>query len=194
MRRRPRRVVAVLALAATLASVGDAAAQVYHWTDDERVDHYSSDRHRVPDRYRARMRVIEAPTPGVETGAGGDPGAMLFTSGSPILADAHVNGVPLALLVDTGAERTVISAAALERAGFAVAAGRAVRIVGVTGAADAREVVVLRLDVAGAQIGPMAVFAHDVPGLRADGLLGRDVLDHFVLTIDATRGRAVLSR
>ncbi|MBI2219199.1 MAG: aspartyl protease family protein [Candidatus Rokubacteria bacterium] len=192
--RDPRTVLALVSLALALLVSVPAAAEIYHWTDADGVDHYSTDLGRVPARYRPHVRVIDTPTPGVPSQPAPAPGTMLFTSGSPILAEAHVNGVPLTLLVDTGAARTVISPGALARGGFDLSGSRIVRIVGVTGVADVREVVVPRLDVAGAQVGPIAVIAHDVPSLRADGLLGRDVLDQFVLTIDAARGRAILSR
>ena len=61
----------------------------------------------------------------------------------------------------------------------------------------AREVVVPLLDVAGARVGPLRVIAHD-PGASStagavDGLLGRDVLDYFTLTVDAAAGRATLT-
>jgi hypothetical protein len=65
--------------------------------------------------------------------------------------------------------------------------------VGVTGGATAREVRVERLDLAGAQVGPLAVIAYDPAVAGVDGLLGRDVLDRFTLTVDAASGRATLA-
>jgi hypothetical protein len=194
MMREPHLVLALVALAFALVIAAPARAEIYHWTDADGVDHYSTDLGRVPARYRPHVRVIDTPAPAAPSPATPPSGTVLFTSGAPILAEAHVNGVPLTLLVDTGAARTVISTGALVRGGFDPSTGRTVRIVGVTGVADVREIVVPRLDVAGAQVGPIAVIAHDVPSLPADGLLGRDVLDQFVLTIDAARGRAILTR
>jgi hypothetical protein len=78
------------------------------------------------------------------------------------------------------------------RAGLDAERGRAVQIVGVAGSAAAREVVVPRLDVAGARVGPLSVIVHDVGVAEVDGLLGRDILDRFTLTLDAAAGRAVL--
>jgi aspartyl protease/uncharacterized protein DUF4124 len=184
----------VIAIVLALAIRSSAAAELYQWTDADGVDHYSTDLARVPEADRARMRIIDTPMAGADTGPAPSPGTLVFASGAPIVADVQLNGVPITLVVDTGAAHTVISPTSLSRAGFDVAAGRRVQIAGVTGVADTREVVVPRLDVAGAQVGPIVVFAHEVPGLRADGLLGRDVLDQFVVTIDAARGRAVLTR
>ena len=54
-----------------------------------------------------------------------------------------------------------------------------------------------QLDVAGARIGPLAVIVHalfaDGRSVAADGLLGRDVLDAFTLTVDPVAGRATLT-
>ena len=120
-----------------------------------------------------------------------------MTQGAPITVSAGLNGVPLTLIVDTGAERTVISPAALERAGLGGEPGRPVQIVGATGEAPASLVTVPQLDVAGARIGPLAVIVHALPpdsrSVAADGLLGRDVLDAFTLTVDPVAGRATLT-
>ena len=45
---------------------------------------------------------------------------------------------------------------------------------------------------AGARVGPLTVIVHDVGLADIDGLLGRDVLDRFTLTVDSARGRATL--
>jgi predicted aspartyl protease len=100
---------------------------------------------------------------------------------------------PYGFIVDTGAERTVIAPAALARAGLDAGRGREVGIVGVTGSAAAREVLVERLDVGGTRVGPISVIAHDIGFRGVDGLLGRDVLDAFTVTIDAAAGRATLA-
>jgi hypothetical protein len=192
--RGPRLLLAVISLTAAAVTAAPAAAQVYHWTDPDGVQHYSTDLRRVPEALRDRVRILESSPRDPDAADLATAGTIVVSAGDPILAEAHLNGVPLTLLVDTGASRTVISPAALARAGVDVSAGRPVKILGVTGTADAREVAVPRLDVAGTQIGPLSVFAHDVPSLRTDGLLGRDVLDQFVVTIDAARGRAILSR
>ena len=100
---------------------------------------------------------------------------MIPYTGGPLVVDASLNGVSLRLLVDTGAERTLISPTAMARAGFNLATGTAVQIRGVTGDASAIAVAVARLDVAGARVGPLEVIVHALAGESVDGLLGRDV-------------------
>ena len=122
--------------------------------------------------------------------------------GAPITVEARLNGVPLTLIVDTGADRTVISPEAIERAGLGGQEGRAIQVIGVTGTSTANLVTIPLLDVAGARIGPIVVVAHALPSsFRApdgttgsiDGLLGRDVLDVFTLNVDTSSGRATLT-
>jgi hypothetical protein len=158
----------------------------------------------VPPAHRLSARELAAPS------AGGDPAdqpddttVIAFTVGAPIVVTAYLNGVPLRLLVDTGATRTLIAPAALARAGFPSDGGRPIRIIGVTGTASAREVTVTLLEVGHARVGPLTVVAHAVATTDSraagasgdatlDGLLGRDVLQFFTLAVDAAAGQAVL--
>ena len=171
-----------------------AAGQIYQWTDRAGVEYYVTDRDRIPAEYRDAVRVLDSAPRDPEDPASSPEGTIVFERGTPIVTEARLNGVLLKLLVDTGADRTVIAPSALLRAAVAMEGASGIRIVGATGVADAVEVVVPRLDIAGTQIGPLAVVAHDVGTADVDGLLGRDVLDGFVVTIDASRGRAILTR
>lgn len=193
----PARPVALGAALAALLGGGPSEATLYRWVDAEGVVRYTNVLERIPPAFQAAAERVATPRPraapeDAPAGAAGDPTVVPW-SGGPIRAAAALNGVPLVLLVDTGADRTVIAPAALLRAGVDPTAGRPVELQGVTGAAPAREVRVLRLDVAGASVGPLTVVAHDVEVPGVDGLLGRDVLELFTLTVDPAAGRAVLA-
>jgi predicted aspartyl protease len=186
----------VLLVVLTLAP--PAAAQLYQWTDADGVTRYTNDRESIPPEYRERAREIDSPQgrpaePGRPEPVATDPSVIPITGSGPIRASVSINGVPLSLVLDTGADRTVISPAAIARAGLDTDTARPVNIVGVTGSAAAREVIVPLLDVAGVRVGPLPVIVHDVGLADIDGLLGRDVLDRFTLTVDAARGRAILA-
>jgi hypothetical protein len=192
-----RRRLAMLALSAVLAllagTAAPAAAELYRWTAPDGTVHYTTELETIPAAQRGSAVAVGSPTPGpvAPVAPAAPAGAVMsFVPGAPMIVDAFLNGVALRLIVDTGADRTVISEAALARAGVE-AAGPQARILGVTGSAMASLVTVPRLDVAGARLGPLSVLAHTIPA-GADGLLGRDVLDAFTLTVDAATNRATL--
>ena len=184
-------------LAGCLAAA-PAAAQLYQWTDADGTVHYTADLSSIPPAYRDVARQLSHPQARpVPPGPAPEAATIAVDPRAPITVGVRLNGVPLTLIVDTGAERTVISPAAIERAGFAAQPGRPIRIVGATGTATATLVTVPLLDVAGARIGPLAVIVHALPtegrAEPVDGLLGRDVLDAFTLTVDTASGRATLT-
>jgi hypothetical protein len=187
---------AVLAALATIVGLGAAPAwaQLYRWTDAAGTVYYTTDLATIPPAYRASARDIGAPTPGPPQPVAppAAAGVVIPYTGGPLVVDAFLNGVPLRLVLDTGADRTLISPAAMARAGINVAGGTPVSIRGVTGDAVGALVSVPRLDLAGTRVGPVAVVVHALPGQGVDGLLGRDVLDAFTVTVDAAAQRATL--
>jgi hypothetical protein len=191
-----RRIAVALSLLAMMTCVAPASADLYQWTDGDGVRHYTSELESIPEAYRPGARDIGSPrireAPAAETRRESDAGVMRFRSGAPVVAAVLINGVGLRLMVDTGADRTVISPAAVARTGLGIEGGRPVRIVGVAGSAMASELVVTQMEVAGARVGPLRVVVLDTPADSLDGLLGRDVLDYFTLTVDSTAGRATL--
>jgi hypothetical protein len=195
--------VVVLVLAVVSPVISPVTAQVYTWTDENGVVHYTADPSTIPSQYRPG----DLATPVLPRGPGGweswgaTPAVVApagitvrFTPGEPIVVNGHLNGVPIALLLDTGADRTLLSPAAVERAGYGKVAAEpaAVRVLGVTGSAVATVLTVPLLDIAGARIGPLSLIVHDAGLGGLDGLLGRDVLDAFTVTIDTAGGRATL--
>ena len=192
-----RRSVPLLSLLVTLALGGPASAELYQWTDGDGVLHYTSDLASIPEAYRTAARDVGSPrtreAPAGETARQTEAGVLRFQSGAPVVAPVLINGVALRLMIDTGADRSVISPAAAARTGLAVDGERTVRILGVTGGATANEMPVSRMEVAGARVGPLRLIVLDTPASGLDGLLGRDVLEHFTLTVDSNAGRAVLT-
>ena len=182
-----------LTLLLALGGPGFALAEVYQWTDAEGTIHYTTDPSSIPPAFRGAVRTIDTPTPGpVMVPAPAPAGVVVPYTGGPLIVDASLNGVALRLLLDTGADRTLISPEAMSRAGFDASRGTPVQIRGVTGEAQAVLVSVPRLDLAGTQVGPVAVIVHALSAAGADGLLGRDVLDAFTVTVDSASRRATL--
>lgn len=180
---------------------GVATAQVYHWVDDHGTIHYTTGIESVPEQYRDRAREFaessvppggqEPPTAVV---APTDVTSIEFTPGSPILVSAQINGLgPLTLILDTGADRTVVSPGALARIGMSpVRSGRA-DVKGVTGVGQADLVPVHSIEVGSARSGPLTIIVHDADLSQVDGLLGRDFLDLFHVAIDSRAGLVTLA-
>ena len=189
-----------------LALAGPAVAQLYSWTDERGVVHYTADPAAVPPAFRTPDMPLPTDPVSVDRQGGWETWGVTqparpavttvqFSPGEPIVVTARLNGVQLALLLDTGADRTLVTPDAMLRAGYGVevAQASAVAILGVTGAAAAPQVTVTTLDVAGARVGPVSLLVHDAGLTGIDGLLGRDVLDAFTVTIDSGAGRATLA-
>ncbi|HSB40373.1 MAG TPA: aspartyl protease family protein [Methylomirabilota bacterium] len=193
----------ILVLGLTLGSVlltsPVASAQIYRWTDERGDTRYSQGIHSVPPQFRGGAVMMSppgppaAPAPDASDAAAVSPSAagaarIPFTPGQPIVVTARINGGGAAqLILDTGAQGTVISPTAL--AALGVSYRNAVRgsIKGVTGDASVLAVRVESIEVEGARFGPLMVVSHDASlGSGRDGLLGRDFLDNFIVTIDSS--------
>ena len=182
-----------LAVLFVVAMATPSAAGLFRWTSLDGAVHYTSDLDSIPEAYRATAVDVGAPAPNPAPPTPPVPaGTVLPFGGGPVVVQARLNGVTLSLLLDTGADRTVIAPAALARAGVNPGVGTPIRISGVTGSAAATLVAVPLLEVAGARVGPLSVIVHAVPSDSLDGLLGRDVLDAFTVTFDAAAGRVTL--
>ena len=193
-----------LLLAALLMRPWSAAAQIYRWVDDQGQVHYSQGMDSVPQRSRSRAAAVAedrpAPAPEPVPAPAGTPpegsGQVKFTPGQPIMVAARVNGSgSVRLMLDTGAARTVISPTALNALGVSYEDSQRGTLKGVTGDADVEAVKVDSIEVGGAKHGPLLVISHDAGfgSERGDGLLGRDFLDFFTLTIDNTAGLLTLT-
>jgi hypothetical protein len=192
--------VTALALGALLSSgIPDVSAQIYRWTDERGDVRYSQGIHSIPPQFRGgavMMAPPSAPAPAAPAAPQPDAAAapaagearIPFTPGQPIMVTARINGGGTTqLILDTGAQGTVISPNALAALGVSYRGAMRGSIKGVTGDANVLAVRVDSIEVEGARVGPLMVVAHDAGlGGGRDGLLGRDFLDHFVVTIDSS--------
>jgi len=199
----------VLAAVATLTilSPSSVLAQIYRYTDASGTPHYVDGIDAVPQQYRATampMGLRNAPsgaTPEPVTaarpaGPSGPKGgtAIKYTPGQPIMVDVKINGSTNAkLLLDTGADGTMINPRVLVAAGASLSRPVATsRVQGVAGSDNVNFVLIDSLEVGEARVGRMRVASYDIPG-AGDGLLGRDFLDRFTVNIDSTNGVVTLS-
>lgn len=205
---RARGLAASLAALTLVMGVSPAQAQLYRWVNEQGEVHFTQGLENIPERFRGGARLLgypeaapapaptapagpaaapEAPPPGVRGGA-----RIPFTPGEPILLTVRVNGLrTLRLLLDTGAQSTLIHTRALAAIGVDPSGGRPISLMGVTGQAEGRYVGLESLEVGEARVAPLGVIAYDLHLREGDGLLGRDFLDRFKLTVD-TEARVVI--
>lgn len=190
------------------------SAQIYRWTDERGEVRYSQGINSVPPQFRGGAVMMSAPSQpsapaATEPPAAGTPstgsapagtaptgGARIpFIPGQPIMVNARINGGgSTQLMLDTGAQGTVISPTALAALGISYRSAVRGSIKGVTGNADVLAVRIESIEVEGARFGPLLVVSHDAGlGSGRDGLLGRDFLENFIVTIDSANRVVILS-
>jgi hypothetical protein len=202
-----RAAVLALSLSVLLVSLpARAHAEIYRYVDERGQHHYVDGVDNVPEPYRRaaapmglRNSVAPPPASAPAAGAPAKPAGttvIKYTPGQRIMVDVKINGeFTTKLLLDTGADRTMISPRALQAAGVAIARPVASgQVVGVTGTDRIDYVVVDSLEVGEARVGRMPVASYELAGTDAgDGLLGRDFLDQFKVTMDAAAGEVHLA-
>ena len=195
----------ILALALLAALATSAPAQVYRWTNERGELHITEGLESVPMQFRSGAVLLGHPAaaPAAPDSQGAGPTApptgqpvlarIPFVPGTPIVVTARVNGGrSVQLVLDTGADRTMISPQALSALGVDMRPLARGSLRGVTGVSTDVEVVRLEsLEVGDAKATALAVVAHDANLTRGEGLLGRDFLDRFTVNID-TRAREVI--
>ena len=170
-------------------------AQVYRWEDQRGTLHFTNAPERVPETYRSQVGPLP-PVPLSPTAASERMEPVVttravtripFLPGAPIIVSARIGGAaaPVSLILDTGADRTVIAPQTLWRLGISTLNAPRAEIKGVTGAGHGEVVQVASVQVGEAKVGPLRIIAHDADLRQADGLLGRDFLEQFTVTIDA---------
>ena len=169
-----------------------ALGDIYYWVDDQGTQYYTTRLESIPEPYRSKAIALPLPTsppvPPEITPRSSPKGVakISFTPGSPVLVSAKINGGgPITLILDTGADRTMVAPSALSRLGISFENALRGVVRGVTGASYAEAVWVNSVEIEEAKVGPLLIIAHDADLKGADGLLGRDFLANFNVTIDA---------
>ena len=171
---------------------GLAAADIYYWVDDRGTQYYTTRLESIPEPYRSKAQLLPLPTsppapPELERSP--SPKGLTkipFTPGLPVLVSAKINGAgPITLILDTGSDRTLVAPAALHKLGISTENGPRGILKGVAGTSYVDAVWVNSVEVGESNVGPLLIIVHDADLKGADGLLGRDFLAHFNVTIDS---------
>lgn len=116
-----------------------------------------------------------------------------------MVARIGINGHWVDLLVDTGAQRTILAIDVADRLGLPRDKNAVQTMIGVGGRTQAADAIVDRMVIGGVhfpinRIATAPLNLHNNRGLNADGLLGSDILLAFELDIDAPDGKLTLYR
>jgi len=167
-------------------------AKIYYWIDDQGTQYYTTSLESIPEPHRSKAVPLPLPTsppvPPEITPTSSQKGLtkIPFTAGSPILVSVKINGAgPITLILDTGADRTLVAPSALSKLGISTENALLGVVKGVTGRSYAEAVWVNSVEVGEARVGPLLIIAHNPDLKGADGLLGRDFLANFNVTIDS---------
>lgn len=171
---------------------GLALADIYYWVDDQGTQYYTTRPEDIPESNRSKAVPLPLPTsppapPELERSPAPKGLTKIpFTPGLPVLVSAKINGAgPITLILDTGSDRTLVAPAALQRLGISTENAPRGILKGVTGMSYVDAVWVNSVEVGEARVGPLLIIAHDADLKEADGLLGRDFLANFNVTIDS---------
>ena len=193
-----------------LLALAPAYAEIYKWIDRDGRAHFSDTLAGVPPEYRDRIeeRASLIPTPRREpvlqratpdhpslapTPAPPSYAVPLQRDGNAMLVEAWVNRTVRArLLLDTGAEFTVLSPAAARRLAVNLGDAAIIPLRSASGVFFAPMIKVQSITVGDAVAYDVEVIVHDAtPGL--DGLLGMSFLDNFLVTISTSNARLILT-
>jgi hypothetical protein len=171
---------------------GLASAEIYYWVDERGTQYYTTRLESIPEPYRSNAQLLSLPTsPPAPPELQSSPSQkgftkISFTPGFPVLINAKINGVgPITLILDTGADRTLVRSSALLKLGISMENAPRAVVKGVTGMSYVDALWVNSVEVGEAKAGPLLILVLDADLKGADGLLGRDFLANFNVTIDS---------
>jgi len=189
-------------------ALAPAYAEIYKWVDREGRVHFSDTLAGIPAEYRDHIEE----KPGHTATSRSDPAPPRVTTkrlssvltppsytvplrrdGNAMLVEALVGGtVRTRLLLDTGAEFTVLSTAAAQRLALNLGSAAVIPLRSASGVFFAPMMKVHSIAVGEATAYDVEVIVHDAtPGL--DGLLGMSFLDNFLVTISTNDEKLILT-
>jgi hypothetical protein len=187
-----RRPWIILLILITLLFPEAGRSDMYYWKDDQGIENYSGGYESIPEEYRSRAKRLSlppvpmAPPEIMPSAPNKGPTRISFIPGNPVQVQARINGIgPIPLILDTGADHTIVSPSVQSKLGLSAENIPPVILKGVTGTSYANRVWVDTIEIGEARVGPLliAVYPADLRG--AEGLLGRDFLFKFNITIDS---------
>jgi aspartyl protease family protein len=177
------------------------SADLFRWTDDKGVVHFTDNLHNIPEKYRAGSSRIKAKEPPQEqrssSSASGKTAVPLQTRGAIVAVSASLNDtLSLNLVIDTGATYTMISRSAAKSLGVDLEAKLpTVSFRTANGVIQAPIIALQSVEVGGMRVANLEAAVHDVfEDSALSGLLGLNFLGNFRMDIDTGKGVLVLEK
>jgi clan AA aspartic protease (TIGR02281 family) len=189
-----------------------AHGEFYKWTDRDGKVHFTDNISGIPPEYRHQVEGRSSAPPSRQStpqtssrGASPRPSAgdmptskhytvPLLRVGNALFVDVVLNGfLQSRLLVDTGAELTVISMALAKQLALNLDEAATVPLQSVSGVFLAPLTKVKSITVGGVTIRDVEVVVHDIAQGSSGGLLGMSFLDNFQVTMHAAEGSMTLT-
>jgi len=193
-----------------LLTLVPAYAEIYKWVDRDGRVHLTDTPAGIPPESRDRSEEKARPAPAPQSAPAppqtrperfsiAPPPAStsyevpLWREGNAMLVEAVINSTMHAhLLLDTGAEFTVLSTAVARRLALNLQDAAVVPLRAASGEFFAPMMKVQSITVGDAAVRDVEVIVHDAtPGL--DGLLGMSFLDNFLVTISGSDHKLILT-
>lgn len=194
----------VLLAAFCLIPAGATAQEFYRWVDEKGGVHFTDNFHSIPEKYRSKAEKRRAPAPSaapapvVEAQPGQSPtspDSQRFVipysrRGNDIIVPVLINGTgPVELILDTGANVTMITWDQAKKLGLDPERGDPIRLLGV-GATNVVSVIPIEsLNLGGAEVRNLEITVHPAFG---SGLLGMDFLSDFRTEINPAENQLTL--
>jgi clan AA aspartic protease (TIGR02281 family) len=180
-----------------------SAHEFFRWVDEKGSVHFADDLTAIPEPYRKANREAPA-TAGREKAPPLHKGSIpqgsgprryilpLAREGGRLLVDAKINDrIPIRLIVDTGANLTIIPASLASRLGFDKRNSLSIDVRGVCGVIRGLLIEVDSLKVGEAEAKNFDMVVID-DSLGGTALLGADFLSRFLMEINYSRSQMVL--
>ena len=192
-----------------LLTLAPAYAEIYKWVDRDGRVHFTDSIAGIPPEYRDRIEEKTSATPAPQSAepsrtrparrsvAPAPPSTSyevpLRRAGNAMLVEAVVDRTrPAQLLLDTGAEFTVLSTAVARSLSLDLRDAAIMPLRSASGVFFAPMMKVQSITVGAAAVHDVEVIVHDAtPGL--DGLLGMSFLDNFSVTISGSDHKLILT-
>jgi len=181
----------VWAVLRVASAVNGQVLEMYRWTDDQGVAHYTNGLRDIPEKFRGSAALIRSAEARPYEPPANKASVQFQRRGDLMVVGALLNGkIAVKFVVDTGASYTTISHATADQLDIDLGANPStLSFHTANGTINAPLASVGSMQVGGLELKNVTVAVHDIfPDATIAGLLGLNFLSQFRLDIDSQAG------